>query len=105
TEIEAHVAVLAALRRRYSELGDPAFLGEGDVAWLNEHGTPMTVAHWEEPGRSTLQMRTGRLLIRFNRGHEAVVFTLPDGDWDGDALVPPRSVAFLTRSDPEEPAA
>jgi glycogen operon protein len=99
-EIEAHVARLAGLRRRYPELGNPAFLGDDNVAWLNEHGTAMTVAQWEEPGRGTLQMRTGRILILFNRGHEAIGFTLPDGEWDGDALVPPRSVAFLTLKEP-----
>ncbi len=99
-ELEAHVAWLAALRRDYPELGDPAFLGSGDVAWLTEAGTPMTVADWEDPARQTLQMQVCRVLALFNRAEVATAFSLPSGDWDGDANVPPRSVAFLTAKEP-----
>lgn len=100
TEIEAHVAALATVRRAYPELSDPAFLREGDVAWLTQAGVPMTVADWEDPARDTLQMQVGRLLILFNRAADAIAFTLPAGAWAGEPLVPPRSVAFLTAKEP-----
>ncbi|MFT3964809.1 MAG: alpha-amylase family glycosyl hydrolase [Sphingobium sp.] len=87
-ELEAFVADLARLRRAHLELADPAFLRDGDVAWLTEAGEPMTVADWEQPDRATLEMRIGRMRVLFNRSAAAVTFA------DG-ADVPPRSVRLL----------
>jgi glycogen operon protein len=100
-ELEAHVAALAEIRRRYPELHDTALLAEGDVDWLTEAGQPMSVADWEDPARGAFQMRIGRVLVQYNRHWEAVAFTPPPGKWSGgDALVPARSVAILTTKEP-----
>ncbi|HEX7871521.1 MAG TPA: alpha-amylase family glycosyl hydrolase [Sphingobium sp.] len=100
-EIEAHVAALAALRRAHPALSDPAFLGEGDVAWLTEAGEAMTVTDWENPDRRVLQMRLGDVLVLFNGTGEATPFALSPGEWTGmgaddSTLLPPRSVSILT---------
>ncbi len=104
-EIEAYAVALAEMRRACPELSAPAFLGEGDVAWLTEAGEPMTVADWEDAGRETLQMQVGRVIILFNRGRDARTFTLPAGDWgdanaDSGVRLPPRSVQFLRAKEP-----
>lgn len=100
TELEAHFATLAALRRGYRELHDPAFLTDSDVEWLGETGRPLSVADWEDPARGTLQMRIGRVLVLINRNGWEVAFALPPGTWRGaEASVPPRSVHILTRKE------
>ncbi|HEX7820089.1 MAG TPA: alpha-amylase family glycosyl hydrolase [Sphingobium sp.] len=101
-EIEAHAVALAEFRQASPELSDTAFLGEGDVRWLTEAGEPLTVADWEDADIQTLQMQVGRTLILFNRANDATTFTLPVGDWDGDTLLLPRSVAFLKAKEPAQ---
>lgn len=101
-EIEAHAVALAEFRQASPELSDTAFLGEGDVRWLTEAGEPLTVADWEDADIQTLQMQVGRTLILFNRANDATTFILPAGDWDGDTLLLPRSVAFLKAKEPAQ---
>lgn len=40
-------ASLAALRKRFYALADPAFFKEGDVQWLSAAGQPMRVEDWQ----------------------------------------------------------
>ncbi len=56
-ELIAHTAELAALRRRFPVFSELSFFsGNGDIAWLNEFGEPMTIAEWEQPERTQLTM-------------------------------------------------
>ncbi|MET0363840.1 MAG: alpha-amylase family glycosyl hydrolase [Sphingobium sp.] len=94
--LEDHVVDLARLRRTYAELGNPAFLGDGDVLWLTPAGYPMAVTDWEAPDAGTLEMRIGRVRALFNRSDAPVVFAL-------GVEVPPRSVLILPLSQEPSP--
>ncbi|MDR6757904.1 glycogen operon protein [Mycoplana sp. BE70] len=113
----AHVAALAAIRRRFSIFSDPSFYyGKGDVEWLRLDGTPMQVRDWETPSTSSLAMiltsldteswQTVQLAVCFNRSHEPLPLSLPavtGGKWRGLLTkagstvteVAPRCVDFL----------
>ncbi|MBX3575918.1 MAG: glycogen debranching protein GlgX [Rhizobiaceae bacterium] len=128
TALEAHVAALSALRASFPALGDTAFLtGQPapgstlpDVAWLDETGTPLTDAAWNDPDRHRLTMvlasaagEPARLAVLVNGDRRGVVFTVParpghewvpaagterDIQWvlaDDGFFVQPRSVVFL----------
>lgn len=107
-DLEAWVAELAALRRAHPLLAGPELLtgaaeanGAPDVAWLTPGGTPMTEDDWHAPDATAFAMLlSGRLAVLFNRGGEPVTFDIPApaGGWSGEAMVPARSVAFLTES-------
>jgi glycogen debranching enzyme len=103
-----HVAELSKLRRKHAVLRDPAFLNEGDVAWLRVDGEAMHPGDWDQPQSSRVAMilhsGTGRLAVLINRTAEPARFNLPSGSW-ADALsgqavpsaaeVPPRAVRFI----------
>jgi glycogen operon protein len=78
---------LAAMRQRFSCFMDTSILsGDGDVAWLNTDGQPMTIADWETPDLGAFVMllaavdrETGKdchVAVLFNRSPESKDFTL-----------------------------
>ncbi|MCE6074349.1 glycogen debranching protein GlgX [Agrobacterium vitis] len=115
-DLVAHTGRLAALRRRFPALTDPAFFtGNGDVGWIDASGLPMRVETWQNPQArflgllvATPDRTTGRdtqLAILINRG-EACAIHLPVSTGRGwrevftDAVVSklvmePRHVTFL----------
>lgn len=115
-DLLAHTGRLAALRKRFPALADPAFFtGNGDVSWIDASGQSMRVESWQDPQTRFLGLlvatpdrttgRDTRLTILINRG-EACGVNLPastGGGWRevfSDAAVSklvmePRHVAFL----------
>ncbi|MVA58875.1 glycogen debranching protein GlgX [Agrobacterium vitis] len=115
-DLVAHTGRLAALRRRFPALTDPAFFtGNGDVSWIDASGQPMSVEAWQNPQACFLGLlvatpdrttgRDTRLAILINRG-EACGVNLPAstaGGWrevfSGAAasklVMEPRHVTFL----------
>jgi len=116
----AHTAFLSGLRKRFSVFQQTQFFtGNGDVEWLSDKGSAMTVAEWQTPSLTTFAMvlattdlatrRRTRLAVLFNRGIEPQSFTLPassTGGWtelsplaaehyDGTIVVSGRAVRFL----------
>jgi glycogen operon protein len=90
-ELIETTARLSAMRQRFSCFMDTSVLtGEGDVAWLNGEGMPMTVGDWETPDLGAFAMvlasidrETGkdcRAAVLFNRSTEQADFTLPVQD-------------------------
>lgn len=90
-----HVAHLAALRRRYSQLrraswlvGQPSDSAKQDVIWLNRAGQEMSVRQWEESGRfvfglilAGLQPDEQDLMILINGESQDWPMVLPLGSW------------------------
>ncbi|MBB4006743.1 glycogen debranching protein GlgX [Allorhizobium taibaishanense] len=85
-DLIAHTGRLAALRKRFAALCDPAFFtGQGDATWIDAHGQPMTVEAWQNPQNRFLGLviatadsitgRDTRLAVLINRG-EAVSLSL-----------------------------
>jgi glycogen operon protein len=124
TDVEDHVAALAALRKNVPALNSAGFLSGqslggrevADVEWLSEEGKPLDVSDWIDPARRRLAMlldRGGeehaRLAFLINADRRAAVFALPfrmGFGWrttlpgeansvDGGVLVPGRSIAFV----------
>jgi len=117
-----HTAFLAGLRNRFTALRATGFFSgaDGDVEWLTQDGTPMTVGDWENAQGKTLSMvirtpdaETGqpcRLAILINRDREPRTFRLPvtEGGWQvlspglathiADIEAAPRSVTFCVES-------
>ncbi|KAA3517640.1 glycogen debranching protein GlgX [Agrobacterium vitis] len=115
-DLVAHTGRLAALRRRFSALTDPAFFtGHGDVSWIDASGLPMSVEAWQNPQARFLGLlvatpdrttgRDTRLAILINRG-EACGVNLPastaGGWWEvfsgaaaSKLVMEPRHVTFL----------
>ncbi|MGV1803576.1 glycogen debranching protein GlgX [Agrobacterium vitis] len=112
----AHTGRLAALRRRFPSLADPAFFtGNGDVSWIDASGQPMRVETWQNPQTRFLGLllatpdrttgRDTRLAILINRGEACAIHLTAStgGGWRevfSDAAVSklvmePRHVAFL----------
>lgn len=61
--LEAFVCGLAAFRDEHAILRQTRFLGDDEVEWLREDGSPMTVADWQDPERRSLIMAIGRVRI------------------------------------------
>ncbi len=127
-DLVAFVASLAAFRRDHPAIAADRFLtgkpasatGLPDVAWLDEHGAPMTTAAWEQAGRQFLGMALcqgrQRHLVCFNSGFAAqqvilpaprrqrtwtlILASTPDGaKLEADRLaLPPRSVIVLAEA-------
>ena len=117
-----HTAFLAGLRNRFTALRATGFFSgvDGDVEWLTQDGTPMTVGDWENAQGKTLSMvirtpdaetgQSGRLAILINRDREPRTFRLPvtEGGWQvlspglathiADIEAAPRSVTFCVES-------
>lgn len=107
--LEAHVAMLADLRRRWPALADPAFLtgaidGSGlpDVAWLAPSGDLFTTAEWDAPDSGAIAMvlrgEDGlRLAVLINRTRAPLTFALPprEGFAWGETGVEARAVRFV----------
>ncbi|MFN3717614.1 MAG: glycogen debranching protein GlgX [Rhizobium rhizophilum] len=90
-ELIETTARLAAMRQRFSCFMDTSILtGEGDVAWLNTDGLPMTVGDWQTPDLAAFAMvlaavdrETGKdcgVAVLFNRATENKDFVLPPQD-------------------------
>jgi glycogen operon protein len=94
-EIEGHAFALAQLRAELSALHDPAWLAEGDVAWLRPDGQAMTPAEWEAADGAllTLYHLRDEVALCFNRGRSDAVCQTPVGP----VAVPARSVAIRRR--------
>ncbi len=82
--IEAEAFALAALRADEADLHGITALTDDDVDWLDETGSPLTVAQWEEPERRrlVLRYRASGLTICVNGASDACRFSLPHGDID-----------------------
>ena len=117
--IEAHVAMLAELRRRFPDLNATAFLtgqaSDGDVLadveWRDVDGDLLTAEHWSEAAADQLKklLQTGvssapHVAFLFNRSQLDVRFALPaiaDFAWTGANVtgghvdVPGRSVGIV----------
>jgi glycogen operon protein len=89
-DLEAFVAALSALRRRFPALADTAFLTgaplpgsvDPDVAWLAETGHALAEADWNDPHRHRLVMVLAspdapRVAVAVNGDRRATVFSLP----------------------------
>ncbi len=102
--LERHVVALAALRRNFPALSDPAFLasvkapGLPDVEWLSETGRQLTAAGWNEPGRHRLTMvltaGAERIAVLVNGDWRGTVFSLPMQPGYGWVLLPPADEAI-----------
>jgi glycogen operon protein len=82
--LEAEAFALAALRADEADLHGITALADDDVDWLDETGSPLTVAQWEEPERRrlVLRYRASGLAICVNGASDACRFSLPHGDID-----------------------
>jgi len=92
-EVEAHAFALAAMRARRDELSGTALLTNEDVEWLDEQGTVLGPAEWEETGRRRLVMRwrSSGFALCVNGAAAACRFRVGGRETD----VPARSVAAL----------
>ena len=82
--LEAEAFALAALRADEADLHGITALTDDDVDWLDETGSPLTVAQWEEPERRrlVLRYRASGFAICVNGASDACRFSLPHGDID-----------------------
>ncbi len=82
--LEAEAFALAALRADEADLHGITALTDDDVDWLDETGSPLTVAQWEESERRrlVLRYRASGLAICVNGASDACRFSLPYGDID-----------------------
>jgi glycogen debranching enzyme len=77
TELENHVAELAAYRAAHAGIGDPAI--RHDATWTRLDGAPMTVADWDGGDGFVLSytLGEGTLTIRVDRA-DGVSVAIPD---------------------------
>ena len=83
-EIEAEAFRLAAWRAAEAAFSSAEALRDGEVEWLRPDGLAMTVADWESAEGGALAMRflPNGPVICFNRGDDAVVFRVGEGEID-----------------------
>ena len=101
TELSQFTAGLIALRKRFPQLRNTAWLsgraneyGEHDIVWWHFHGHEMRAADWYFPTQNSLAMllaapvasvakpdRGARLLIALLRGNDDLNFKFPPGRW------------------------
>ena len=97
TGLEAFLAELSALRRRFPQLRETRFLngeaadtGAADVWWLKPDGTPMADPDWDNPEQRSLAMilaestdRDATLGVLVNGARQVTEFILPHiATWD-----------------------
>jgi len=95
--IEAFARMMAAVRAHSPGLRETTFLDESRVAWLTEHGKPMTVSDWETPDRKALTMKLGGLFVVLNGGSDPISVVLDVADGSSHIVAPSRSVSIHHR--------
>ncbi len=76
-------AALIKARSHIAALTDDAWWEEGDgnVAWLNQHGRPLTPQEWQEGAPRLQILLSGNYLLVMNATSELAEIALPTGDW------------------------
>jgi len=76
-------AALIKARSHIAALTDDAWWEEGDgnVAWLNQHGRPLTPQEWQEGAPRLQIMLSNNYLLVMNATSELAEIALPTGDW------------------------
>lgn len=76
-------AALIKARSHITALMDDAWWEEGDgnVAWLNQHGRPLTPQEWQEGAHRLQILLSGNYLLVMNATSELAEIALPTGDW------------------------
>lgn len=113
-DLVEHVAMLSALRKRFSFVTGPDFLTDAEVRWLRPDGETMRIHDWERSEPQCFVMllngidRTSEIHIEcaivFNPLSHDITLTLPAGTWqaypnvtDGPVTGPARSATFFHR--------
>ncbi|MGR4050651.1 glycogen debranching protein GlgX [Kosakonia cowanii] len=55
--------------------------GDGNVAWLNQHGRPLTPQEWQEGAHRLQILLSNNYLLVMNATSELAEIALPTGDW------------------------
>ncbi|WP_367164201.1 glycogen debranching protein GlgX [Kosakonia cowanii] len=76
-------AALIKARSHIAALTDVAWWEEGDgnVAWLNQHGRPLTPQEWQEGAPRLQILLSNNYLLVMNATSELAEIALPTGDW------------------------
>ncbi|WPG21260.1 glycogen debranching protein GlgX [Kosakonia cowanii] len=76
-------AALIKARSHIAALTDDAWWEEGDgnVAWLNQHGRPLTPQEWQEGAPRLQILLSDNYLLVMNATSELAEIALPTGDW------------------------
>ncbi|MDM9616229.1 glycogen debranching protein GlgX [Kosakonia cowanii] len=76
-------AALIKARSHIAALTDDAWWEEGDgnVAWLNQHGRPLTPQEWQEGAPRLQILLSNNYLLVMNATAELAEIALPTGDW------------------------
>ena len=76
-------AALINARSHIAALTDDAWWEEGDgnVAWLNQHGRPLTPQEWQEGAPRLQILLSNNYLLVMNATSELAEIALPTGDW------------------------
>lgn len=76
-------AALIKARSHIAALTDNAWWEEGDgnVAWLNQHGRPLTPQEWQEGAPRLQILLSDNYLLVMNATSELAEIALPTGDW------------------------
>ncbi|WP_454121271.1 glycogen debranching protein GlgX [Kosakonia sp. Marseille-Q7440] len=76
-------AALIKARSHIAALTDDAWWEEGDgnVAWLNQHGRPLTPQEWQEGAPRLQILLSDNHLLVMNATSELAEIALPTGDW------------------------
>ncbi|WP_312202153.1 glycogen debranching protein GlgX [Kosakonia cowanii] len=76
-------AALIKARSHIAALTDDAWWEEGDgnVAWLNQHGRPLTPQEWQEGAPRLQILLSNNYLLVMNATSELAEIALPTGDW------------------------
>ncbi len=77
-------AALIKARSHIAALTDDAWWEEGDgnVAWLNQHGRPLTPQEWQEGAPRLQILLSDNYLLVMNATSELAEIALPTGDWN-----------------------
>lgn len=76
-------AALIKARSHIAALTDDAWWDEGDgnVAWLNQHGRPLTPQEWQKGAPRLQILLSNNYLLVMNATSELAEIALPTGDW------------------------
>ncbi|WP_313162194.1 glycogen debranching protein GlgX [Kosakonia cowanii] len=76
-------AALIKARSHIAALTDDAWWEEGDgnVAWLNQHGRPLTPQEWQQGAPRLQILLSDNYLLVMNATSELAEIALPTGDW------------------------
>ena len=120
-DLLAFVQSVLALRKRSPLLRQGDWLDDRHAQWFSPDGEPMTIDHWNDPGRNGLALHltdsaptdsvSPPIYLAMNEGTFGQSFKLPPGDWklvassdpaalvlgDGELTLCDRSLAVLER--------